>query len=114
MVAKVHKHFIKARVREFTLPPINDGLVLGRMAPIGCTSFCKALELLVTIPFEHIEIEDEIIGDIVIRQAILRKVSREYLVDFVLQRIKPLMGAEEILHLDLAAEILIEEDGQQQ
>jgi hypothetical protein len=81
------------------------------MAPIGCTSFCKALELLVTIPFEHIEIDDDVIGDLVVRQAILRKVSKEYLVDFVVQRIKPLMGPEEILHLDLTAEILIEEDG---
>jgi hypothetical protein len=108
MAAQVHRPFLKARIREFALPPINDGLVLGCRAPIGCTAMCKALELLVTLPFEHIPVEDEVIGDILVRQAILRKVSKEYLIDFVLHRIKPLMGPEEILHLELTAELLIE------
>lgn len=97
-------------MKEFAIPVINDGLVLGRAAPIGCVAFRKALELLVTTPFEHIEMDDEVIGDILVRRAILRRLPREQLVAFVLQRLKPLMGPEEILHLDLTAEILIEEE----
>ncbi|HWP00917.1 MAG TPA: hypothetical protein VNL74_09885 [Methylococcus sp.] len=105
-----HRHSLRVKVREFHMPPINDGVVLGREAPIGCQAFRRALELLVVAPFEHIELEDEVVGAILVRRALLRRISKEYLTDFVLQRIKPLMGPEEILHLDLHAEIWIEEE----
>ncbi|TAN47812.1 MAG: hypothetical protein EPN21_16435 [Methylococcaceae bacterium] len=105
-----YKHFFRTRVREFTIPLISDGLVLGRQAPIGGVAFSKALELLIVSPFERIGLEDEVISDILIRQSLLRRVPRERLVEFVLQRVKPLMGPEEILHLELTAEILIEEE----
>lgn len=97
-------------MREFTIPLISDGLVLGRQAPIGSVAFGKALELLIVSPFERIEVEDDVIGDILVRKSLLRRMPRESLLEFVLQRIKPLMGPEEILHLDLTAEILIEEE----
>ena len=103
------KHILRVRLQEFKIPPIHDGLILGRHSPIGCTAVRKALELLGDTRFAHIEIEDEVISDIVVREAILRRVPEESLVAFVLQRIKPLMGSEEILHLDLDAEILLEE-----
>ncbi len=111
MTNRSHKYAINARIREFTLPPISDGLVLGRDAPIGCVAFKKALALLVTAPFEHIELEDDVVSSLFIRKAVLRRVPQEYLVSFVLKRLKPLMGPEEILHLDLSTEILVEEEG---
>lgn len=107
---RAFKHLLRVRVKEFNIPPISDGVVLGRSAPIGCAAFRKALELLVVAPFEHIELDDEVIGDILVRRAFLRRVSKEFLVQFILQRIKPLMGSEEILQLDLNAEILIEDE----
>ncbi|QXP84970.1 hypothetical protein [Methylococcus sp. Mc7] len=100
------KHLLRVRVKEFNIPPISD----GREAPIGCAAFRKALELLVVSPFEHIELDDDVIGDILVRRAFLRRVPQDYLVQFVLQRIKPLMGSEEIMQLDLNAEILIEDE----
>jgi hypothetical protein len=106
------KHVMRARVQEFKIPPIHDGLVLGRLSPIGCAAIRKALELLGDARFTHIEIEDEVISDIVVRQGILRRVPNELLIGFVLRRIKPLMGPEEILHLDLEVEILLEEQSQ--
>jgi hypothetical protein len=84
--------------------------VLGREAPIGCAAFKKALELLVVSPFEHIELDDDVIADILVRRVFLRRLPKEYLVQFVLQRIKPLMGSEEIMQLDLSAEILIQDE----
>jgi len=103
------KSLLKARVREFSIPPINDGLVLGKDAPIGCLAIRRALELLMVIPFEHIELGDEIISDILVRQSLLRRIQKERLVEFVLHRIKPLMGPEEILHLEMTVEVLIED-----
>lgn len=84
------KHILKARVREFVIPPIRVG----------------------SSPFVHFELQDEVISDIVVRQAILRRIPKERLIAFVLERIKPLMGPEEILHLDLEAEVLLEEESQ--
>ena len=106
------KHVLRARVQEFNIPPIRDALVLGRDSPIGCAAVRKALELLGDARFTHIEIEDEVISDIVVRQGILRRVPNELLIAFVLRRIKPLMGPEEILHLDLEVEVLLEEQSQ--
>ena len=104
------QHSLKVRVKEFGIPPIRDGLVLGRNSPIGCAAIRKAIDLLVTSPFEHIEIRDEIVSDLLVRSTILRRIPQEKLVNFVLQRIKPLMGPEEILHLDLDAEVTLENE----
>jgi hypothetical protein len=107
---KNNKHFIQTRVKEFVLPPFRDGLVLGRNAPIGSRAMCLALELLVSTPFEHIEIDDDIIQDIIIRKNLLRRISKEKLLAFVLNNIKPLMSEEEILYLELNVEVNFENE----
>lgn len=108
--APSQRYILRARVQEFGIPPIRDGLVLGKASPIGCVAVRKALELLGDGRFEHIEIEDEVISNIIVRQAFLRRIPRERLISFVLHRIKPLMGPEEILHLEMDAEVLLEEE----
>lgn len=111
MVDRKHSHVLHARVGEFVLPPIEDGLVLGRLSPIGHVAVGKALSLLTTTPFEHVAVEDDVIGDVLVRAAILRKIPAAVLVDFVLREIKPVMGPEEILHLNLDVELHIETKG---
>ncbi len=105
---KKHRSTIRAHLSEFVLPPIDDGLVLGKSSPIGHVAVGKALSLLSTTSFDHIPIEDDIIGDILVRTAIMRKVSKDQIVSFVLNEIKPLMGPEEIIHLDIDVEISLE------
>jgi hypothetical protein len=107
---KTPKCRLRARITEFAYPPVHDGLVIGKQAPLGLESFRKAMSLLMTSSFEHIEVEDDIIGDLLVRTAVLRRISSAKLLAFVLQNVKPLMSGEEILHLDLHAEIEIEED----
>ncbi len=108
---KTRRHTIHARLREFVLPPIDDGIVLGRESPIGHVAIARALDLLSTIPYEHIPIEDEVIGDVLVRAALLRKLSADEIRAFVLREVKPHMGPEEIIHLELQVELLIETDG---
>lgn len=110
LVNSPQKYVVKAQVREFAIPPVRDGLVLGLESPIGCVAMRRALELLIATPFEHIEIDDDVIRDILVRQALLRRIPKNKLVEFVLRRIKPLMGIDEILYLDLNAEIHIEDE----
>lgn len=102
---------LRARVTEFAYPPIHDGVVIGRSAPLGLEAFRKAISLLVASRFEHLTIDnDDVVGDILVRSAILRRVEPARLVAFVLQRVKPLMSGDEILHLDLDAEVELEEE----
>ncbi|POZ50359.1 hypothetical protein [Methylovulum psychrotolerans] len=102
------KHFIQTRIKEFILPPFRDGLVLGKNSPIGSKAMRQALELLVATPFEHIEIEDDVIQYILVRKTLLRRIDQDKLVEFVLKSIKPFMGEEEILYLELDVEVQFE------
>ena len=102
------KNHISARINEYAVPPIKDMLVLGKEAPIGCIAMRRALELLVKTPFEHIEIEDDdVISDILVRNAVLRRINREELIAFVLEQVKPLLGSEEVLHVEIDVNVFI-------
>ena len=47
-------------------------------------------------------------SDILVRAAILRRVPKDKLIAFVVQNIKPMMGSDEVLHLDLETETTVE------
>jgi hypothetical protein len=96
---------LRARVTKFKVPLAHDGIVLGRLAPLGLEPFRRAIALLTTTAFEHIDVADEIIGDILVRGSLLRWIGRDELVEFVLRNVKPMMTGEEILHLDLDVEV---------
>lgn len=101
------KNALSARITEYEIPPIKDALVLGREAPIGCQAMRRALSLLIKTPFAHLEIGDDVISDILVRETLLRRLPQEQLIAFVLQHIKPLMGEDEVLHLELDIEVIV-------
>ncbi len=101
------KNMLAMRISEYEIPPIRDALVLGRQAPIGCHAMRRALSLLIKTPYIHIELEDEVIADILVREALLRRLPQPQLIAFVLEHVRPLMSAEEILHLELDVEVHI-------
>ena len=88
---------------------MSDGLVLGKDAPIGFSAISKALNLLIADHMQNVEVKDDVISHIIVRNGILRRIPQDRLVAFVLERVKPLMGAHEILHLHIKAEVTIEE-----
>jgi hypothetical protein len=102
------KAIVSAQVEEYVIPPIKDLLILGRQAPIGCIAMRRALDLLVKTPFEHIEVDDDVIGDILVRQPLLRRLPAERLERYVLTQVRPLMGPDEILHVDLEIRVLLD------
>jgi hypothetical protein len=65
------KYTLRAHIREFKIPPVHEGLILGRRATIGCNAIRKSLALLMTYPFAHLELEDDVISDILVRKAVL-------------------------------------------
>lgn len=101
------KSALSARVSEYEVPPIRDALVMGREAPIGCQAMRRALGLLIKAPFAHIELEDEVISDILVRENLLRRLPEDQLIEFVLTHIKPMMSIEEVLHIELDIEVQV-------
>lgn len=103
---------IRVQLQEFKIPPIQDALVLGKEASIGCDAVRRSLNLLHVAPFEHIpltgDMEDAVVGDVLVRRSLLNKIPREKLLRLILERVKPFMGAEEILDLKIDAEIFFE------
>ena len=99
---------VRFHVREFEMPPIRDGLVLGKDSPIGCAAMRRALSLLHPASFDHLEFEDSVISDILVRSSILLKVPRDALLELVVTQLKPLMTAQEVLHFDLSVDMTIE------
>lgn len=103
------KTHITAQVGEYAIPPLKDMLVLGKQAPIGCIAMRRAIELLVTATYAHIEIEDDVISDILVRQHLLKRVSEDGLIDFVLKHVKPMMGADEVMHASMDIKVFLSE-----
>ena len=101
------KFVLQARIKEFAIPPITDGLVIGRDASIGTVALQKALNLLIPDNFEHLIIDDEIIADVLIKSVLLRRMSKDRRVKFIIEQIKPFMSAQDILQVQLDLEILL-------
>lgn len=102
------RYSLRSHVKAFRIPPVHDALVIGQDSPIGCQALQRALELIVAQPFEHMAIGDEVVSDLMVRKALLKRLPPDRLRNYVIGRIKPLMGPEEILHLDLFPEIVME------
>ena len=96
-----HKRHVVVRVREFKIPPVKDGLILGKEAAVGCMAIRKTLDLLTSCHFAHIEPDDDVVGDIIVRESLLKRIPREQLIKFILEEVKPIMNSDEILEIDL-------------
>jgi hypothetical protein len=103
------RYGLSARVTQFDIPPVVDGLLIGKDSPIGLAAITKALDLLVADNFQTIELDDDTVGYLLVRRTITRRIPEEKLVSFAVERLKPLMCATEILHLELKAEVMIED-----
>ncbi len=100
---------VKMKLREFAIPPITDAMVIGLNAPIGSEALRRAFSLLNVSPFETVKLNDDIIEEILIRTTLLKKINREQLTSIVIKRVKPFMTSEEVIHIDMQVELMIEE-----
>ena len=103
------RYSLSARVSEFDIPPVTDGVVIGTHSPIGFSAISKAMDLLGGNHFQTIELEDDTISHVIVRRTIMRRLPEDRLVAFILERVKPLMCQQEIVHLELDVKVAIEE-----
>lgn len=104
------EQYIRVRIKPLDIPPVKDGLVIGNRAAIGTDALQRTLQLVSSEKFESITFSnDDVVSHVLIRAAVLKKLSRAKLTDFVLKRLKPLMTEAEILMLDIDVEVVVED-----
>src|SRR3954465_3356250 len=87
---EVSEKLMRVRVRALEIPPIKDGLVIGRDAAIGGEAMARTLRLMTHEKFERFLVKDDVVQEIIARSAVVRKVGQERLIKFVMTRIKPI------------------------
>lgn len=100
---------IRVRIRSLDIPPIKDGLLIGKDAAIGGEAIARTLRLMTHEKFERILLQDGIIQEVIVRTAVLRKVGRDRMLAFIQRRIRPVMTSTELLLLDIDVELVIED-----
>lgn len=100
--------FFRVRFRTLEMPPIRDGVIIGKNAPITSDAMQQTLKLVSTDRFVEMPVSDEVIGTIIVRDGLLRKLSTQAIEQFVLERVKPYMSNTEVLRLDIDLETLVE------
>jgi hypothetical protein len=108
--SETNEQYVRVRIKALEIPPVKDGIVIGRSAPMGADAMMRTLKLMSTELFVHLSVtQDEIISDVIVREAVLRKLKEERLRAFILKRIKPLMAENELLMLDMEIEVVVED-----
>lgn len=107
--AEARAEFVRLRFKTLEIPPIRDGVVVGRAAQVSSETMQKILQLASADRFVSLPLHDDIIADVLIRESVLRKIDAEAVRDFVLQQIKPAMASSEVLSLQLEIEIVMEQ-----
>lgn len=110
-VAAPHsEQLVRVRVKALEIPPIKDGIVIGRDAAIGGEAMVRTLRLMTNEKFERFVLPgDDIVQDVILRTAVVRKLGKERVLRFVMDRIKPVMTETELLMLDIDIELVIED-----
>jgi hypothetical protein len=104
------EQYVRVRLKALEIPPVKDGIVIGRAAQIGPEAMMRTLKLMSKEAFVHISLKkDDVISDAIVRESVLRKLKEEKLHDFILTRIKPLMTETELLILDMEIEVVVED-----
>ncbi|HVW22266.1 MAG TPA: hypothetical protein VHC86_13720 [Opitutaceae bacterium] len=104
------EQFIRVRIRALEIPPVKDGIVIGKSAPIGVESMLRTLKLMSAERFARIPFPDDgVISDAIVRESVIRKLGQPRLVEFITRRVKPLMAENELLMLDMEIEVVVED-----
>lgn len=104
------EQYMRVRIRTLEIPPVKDGILIGRSAPMGVESMMRTLKLMSAEHFIHIPIDgDPVVCDAVVRESVMRKLGEKRLKAFLLNRVKPLMAENELLMLDIDIEVVVED-----
>lgn len=97
------------RISRFNLPPVQSALVVGKRAGIGSRAIGKALDEMMPKQFERFDVEHPLIEAVLVRSAHLRRVPSDKLIPVIVRHAESVMADVDMLHFDIAIELLINE-----
>jgi len=102
---------LSVRLREFDLPPVRDGVLVSRRAPIGPRALFEALDRMLPDTYELIPIQGHpTVEAAVVRKSRLRLVSRERLVNLLVRYSEALLNGPTIVQFEIDGEVSVQVD----
>ncbi len=95
------------RLSEFEMPPMQDVLIVGKMAPIGSEAARRMVEILSPDQYEVKKIDHPSIEAIVIRKALLRMMPEDKLVAIILEEGEKVANETMIVRVQLNITVLV-------
>jgi hypothetical protein len=89
------------RFQEIKLPPFDEVLVLGSKSGQGKMGIAKTFDYLVPDTFEMIEVSDDTIEAVFVNKRVLKKISKENILEILREKVFPFVSAKEIIKVDL-------------
>jgi|GEM_PF-2555482 len=100
--------FLRVRFRTLEMPPIRDGVIIGKSAPVSSDTMMETLKLVSTEKFFPVPVLDDTVGAIIVREGIIKRMQPALIAEFVVTRVKPFMSSSEVLRLDVEVDTLVE------
>lgn len=98
---------LQIRFSEFDLPPIQDLLIIGRRAPIGPEAVRRMIDALAPGQYEVIIIKETHIEAVAVRTTLFNLMSRDTLLNTILEEANKLTSEESLLKAKLDVTISI-------
>ncbi len=102
------KAIIDFAFQRFSLPPIQDALVIGRRAPVGANGVERAFRELTPGIYKLVHVDHPIIEAVLVRESDLRKIPQQDLVGRIVEHAGSIMDASDALHVKMDITVLIQ------
>ena len=76
---------INMRFSEFEMPPMQDVLIVGKMAPIGPEAARRMVDILSPEQYEIVKVEHNYVEAVVVRRSLLNMIPKEKLVSIIME-----------------------------
>jgi hypothetical protein len=93
--------------RQFRLPPVGDGLLIGRRASIGSTGMYEAMERMLPGMYELVPVDSPTVEAIIILRSQFRLLGREQLVAMLLKHGESLMDPAGCLQVEVSGDVSV-------
>lgn len=92
-------------LREFDLPPIGDGVLIGRRAAIGPRGLFEAIDRMLPGQYQLVSVEHPTTEGVIFRTSKTKAVPQDKLVALFLRQGEALMSETTILRVDVDFEV---------
>ena len=76
---------INMRFSEFEMPPMQDVLIVGKIAPIGPEAARRMVDILSPDQYEIVKVEHDYVEAIVVRRSLLNMIPKEKLISIIME-----------------------------